>query len=502
MSLANNVSLLSTKASEFLETEKLLFIGGKFKPARSHETMASIDPSSGLEIARFAVGDAQDIDDAVIAARKAFESGPWPKMRPFEREALLLRLAVLIENEVQSLAEIESLDSGRMLINTRLFDAELSVHTLRYMAGWATKIQGRTMDLSVPYAPDQRFSGFTKRFPVGVIGAITPWNVPLGQAVWKIAPVLATGCTVVLKPAEQTSLTALRLAELCVEAGVPDGVVNVVTGLGSVAGAALVEHPGIDKITFTGSTAVGRMIAQSAAPRFKPYNLELGGKSPVVIAEDADLDLAIPGAAWAIYGNHGQNCCAGSRLFVHESLFDRVVEGVADIAKTIRLGPGLHPDTMMGPLVSQAHRNRVLGYVDSARSAGATVLSGGEALDGPGAYITPVIMTDLRHDHAAVQEEIFGPVVSAFRFSSTDEAIALANDVSFGLAASIWTSRIDTAQKFFDAFRAGTVWINTHNVLDIAIPFGGMKDSGVGHELGEEGLLAHTKLKVGIRREE
>jgi phenylacetaldehyde dehydrogenase len=501
MSLANDMSLLSPQAGEFLKSEKQLFIGGKFQPARSRQTMPSVDPSSGLEIARFASAGVEDIDDAVKAARKAFETGPWPKMRPFEREALLLRLAALIENEVQSLAEIESIDSGRMIVNTRLFDAELSVHTLRYMAGWATKIQGRTMDLSVPYVPDLHFSGFTKRFPIGVIGAITPWNVPLGQAVWKIAPALATGCTIVLKPAEQTSLTALRLAELCVEAGVPDGVVNIVTGIGSVAGAALVEHPGIDKITFTGSTAVGKMIAQSAAPRFKPYNLELGGKSPVVIAEDADLDIAIPGAAWAIYGNHGQNCCAGSRLFIHESVFDRVVEGVAKIAETIRLGPGLHPETMMGPLVSQAHRNRVLGYVDSARSAGATILSGGEAIEGPGAYITPVIMTDLRHDHAAVQEEIFGPVVSAFRFSSTDEVIALANDTKFGLAASIWTTRLDTAHRFFDAFRAGTVWINTHNVLDFSIPFGGVKDSGVGHELGEEGLLAHTKLKVGIMRE-
>ena len=500
MHMANDLGLLSSKASAFLGTEKQLYIGGKWQSARSGETLATVDPSSGLEITRIAAAKPEDIDTAVKAARAALESGPWPKMRPFEREALMLKLAALIEAEVDTLAEIESVDSGRLLMNTRLFDAELSVHALRYMAGWATKIQGRTTELSVPYLPDQRFSGFTKRYPIGVIGAITPWNVPLGQAVWKLAPVLATGCTIVLKPAEQASLTAVRLGELCAEAGIPDGVVNIVTGVGEVAGAALIAHPGVDKIAFTGSTEVGRLIAAEAAPRFKPYSLELGGKSPVVIAADADLDLAIPGAAWAIYGNHGQNCCAGSRLLVHEAVFDRVVEGVAQIAESIRLGPGLDPATMMGPLVSTSHRDRVLNYVNAAKGSGATVLSGGEAVEGPGAYIRPVIMTDISHGHPAVQEEIFGPVVSAFRFSSTDEAIAMANDVKFGLAASIWTTRIDTADRFFDAFRAGTVWVNTHNVLDLAVPFGGVKDSGVGHELAEEGLLSHTKLKVGIKR--
>ena len=314
MNLANDLSRLSEKASAFLGTEKKLFIDGQWRAAKSGETLAAIDPSSGTQVTRFAAGGAEDVDDAVKAARKAFETGPWSKMRPYQREALMLRLADLIEGEVQSLAEIETVNSGKLVANTRLFDAELSVHTLRYMAGWSTKIQGRTSDLSVPYLPDMRFSGFSKRYPVGVIAAITPWNVPLGQAVWKLAPALATGCTIILKPAEQTSLTALRLAELCAEAGIPDGVVNVVTGLGSVAGAALVDHPGVDKISFTGSTNVGRMIAASAAPRFKPYHLELGGKSPVIIAADADVEQAIPGAAWAIYGNQGQNCCAGSRL--------------------------------------------------------------------------------------------------------------------------------------------------------------------------------------------
>lgn len=498
--LANDYTRLTEASRSYASGTKQLFIGGQWREPLSSQYFPTIDPSQGDQIAMVAAAGAQDIDVAVSAARRAFETGPWPKMRPHQREALMLRLADLINEHAQELAEIETLDSGRLLVNTRLFDVDLSVYTLRYMAGWATKLEGRTSQLSVPYLPDMEFSGFTVHEPIGVVGAITPWNVPLGQAVWKLAPVLATGCTLVLKPAEQTPLTALRLAQLCQEAGVPAGVINVVTGIGEVAGAALVEHPGIDKMSFTGSTAVGKLIAGSLAPRLKPYSLELGGKSPVIVTEDADLDVAIPGAAWAIYGNHGQNCCAGSRLYVHQSIFQTVMDGIAKIADSLDLGPGLAASSQMGPLVNTAHRDRVLGYVEMAVRDGGELLCGGRPLDGPGAYLKPTVLTGLPHHHAAVQEEIFGPVLVAFPYATLDEALDRANETQYGLGASVWTTRLDTVQRCFRDIRAGTVWINTHNVLDLALPFGGHKSSGVGQELGKEGVLSHTRIKSGIIR--
>ncbi|MBR0988036.1 aldehyde dehydrogenase family protein [Bradyrhizobium liaoningense] len=499
--LSNDYSKLSEQARSFLQGEKQLFINGRWRSARRGSTLPVVDPTNGREVARIADAAEEDVDAAVEAARHAFESGPWPKMRPHEREQLMLRLADLIAAEIQPLAEIECVNSGKLIGNTRLFDAELSVHTLRYMAGWATKLHGQTMDLSVPYLPDQRFSGFTRRTPVGVVAGITPWNVPLCQAVWKLAPVLATGCTLVLKPAEQTSLTAIRLAKLCSRVGIPEGVVNVITGRGSVAGVALASHPGVDKISFTGSTNVGRHIAETAAKQLKRVSLELGGKSPVVIAPDADLDIAIPGAAWAIFGNNGQNCCAGSRLYVHTSIFDRVIEGVVKIADEMQLGPGLDPTSMMGPMVSVAHRSRVVQFVSSAVSAGASLLAGGDILPGPGAYLRPTILMGTPSDHDSVQQEIFGPVLNVFRFNDDAEAIRLSNDTRFGLGASIWTSRIATATRYLEAFRAGTVWINTHNILDLSLPFGGLRDSGIGQELGQEGVLSYTQLRAVVMRQ-
>ncbi|MFT4025645.1 MAG: aldehyde dehydrogenase family protein [Novosphingobium sp.] len=497
MSLANDLSLLSSQARAFLDADHALFIDGREIGAESGKRLDVVDPSSGEVVATIADAGAADVDRAIAAARRAFTDSAWSKLRPFQREAIMLRLASLIEAETASLAQIETVNSGKLIGNTLLFDAELPVHTLRYFAGWATKLHGETMDLSVPYLPQLRFDGLTKRAPIGVVAAITPWNVPLCQAVWKLAPVLATGCTLVLKPAEQTSLTALRLAQLCAEAGLPDGVFNVVTGSGAGAGAALANHPGIDKISFTGSTAIGRQIAESAARRLGKYTLELGGKSPVVIAPDADLDQAIPGAAWAIFGNHGQNCCAGSRLIAHASIFEEVVAGVVKIGRELVMGPGLDPGSMLGPMVSQRHRDRVAGFVDRARADGA-VVHGGETIAGAGAYISPAVITGVPIDHEAAQEEIFGPVQCAFAYHDDVEAIRLANATQYGLGASIWTSSITTQQRYFDAFDAGTVWVNTHNILDLALPFGGMRQSGVGHELGKEGLLAHTKLKASV----
>jgi len=497
MTMANDLSRLTAKAAAFIGGEKGLFIDGEWRAPRDGETLPVIDPSSGREVGRIAQASAADVDAAVTAARRALDDPAWARMKPHQREEIMLRLAELIRAEAPSLAEIETVNSGKLIANTRLFDVDLSVHTLRYMAGWATKLHGETMDLAVPYLPNMRFNGFTRRFPVGVVAAITPWNVPLCQAVWKLAPVLATGCTIVLKPSELTSLTALRLAELCDEAGVPPGVVNVLTGTGEVTGKVLIEHPGIDKINFTGSTRVGQFIAEHAARTFKHYNLELGGKSPLIIAEDADLEKAIPGAAWAIYGNSGQNCCAGSRALIHEKHFDKVIAGVAEIAASIRLGPGLDPASMMGPLVGAAHRARVAEHVDRARSAGAEVI-GGKVVEGDGSYFTPAIVTGLDHGHPTVQQEIFGPVLCAFPFRDDEEALRLANDTAFGLGASIWTQGLATANRYFERLKAGTVWINTHNILDLSLPFGGAKQSGVGTELGREGVLSHTVLRAGV----
>lgn len=496
--LSNDFNLLGAESRAFLEQEHSLRIGGRRVPSAGDRRVALVDPSSGSVVGHVPEATAQDVDAAVGAARQALEDGPWARMRPHERALAMSRLADFIEENGRELAELETINSGRLIANTRLFDVEFSAHVLRYMSGWATKIEGRTVDISAPYMPAGEFFSFTRREPVGVVAGIVPWNVPLCQAVWKLAPALAAGCTVVLKPAEPTPLTALRLADLALEAGIPAGVVNVVTGSGSVTGAALASHPGVDKISFTGSTATGRLIATHAAASFKKYNLELGGKSPVVIMPDADLDKAVPGAAWAIFGNHGQNCCAGSRLYVHETIFDKVVEGVADIARSLRLGPGLDPASQMGPLVSRAQQERVLGYIEAGRREGATVLTGGGALDHAGSYVEPTVLVNTTQRMRVVQEEIFGPVLVASRFSDEAEALRMANESEYGLGASIWTRDISRVHRFIKGFKAGNVWVNVHNVLDSALPFGGTKGSGVGHDLGEQSVLDHTRIKAAV----
>ena len=496
--LVNDLSLLGAPARSFLGARHRHFIGGQFVPGTSGETIAVVDPSSGVEVARVPAGNAADIDLAARAARQAFESGPWRKMRGPDRERCLLRLADLLEANAEEIAEIESVESGRILAATRVFDVEMSASYLRYMAGWATKITGQTVEVSVPYVAGGNFFGMTLREPVGVVGAITPWNVPLGQAIWKIAPALATGCTIVLKPAEQTPLTALRFAALVAEAGIPEGVVNVVTGYGESAGAALVAHPEVDKIGFTGSTEVGRLIGAAAARDMKRFTLELGGKSPMVVLEDADLEVTVAGTAMGIFANHGQNCCAGSRLFVHERVYDAVVDGIARIARDLKLGSPLDKTTQMGPLVSARQQQRVLDYIRSGKAQGASVVTGGEAIPGPGSYVKPTVLADVTPQMRVVQEEIFGPVLAVARFCDIEEVINRANDTQFGLGASVWTRSIDKAHWFIRHFRAGTVWVNTHTILDHSLPFGGLKYSGVGHELGEEAIHHHTQLKAAV----
>jgi phenylacetaldehyde dehydrogenase len=368
------------------------------------------------------------------------------------------------------------------------------------MAGWATKIEGSTIPISVPYTPGARYLAYTLREPVGVVGQIIPWNFPLLMAAWKLGPALAAGCTVVLKPAEQTPLSALRLGELIVEAGFPEGVVNIVTGYGETAGAALAAHPDVDKVAFTGSTAVGKLVLGAASGNLKKVSLELGGKSPNIVLRDADLDVAIPGAASGIFFNQGQCCCAGSRLFVEQPMFDRVVEGVAEEAKKIKIGPGLDPTTQMGPLVSDEQLARVCGYLESGFAEGAKAVVGGRKLGHKGYFVEPTVLVDTKPDMQVIREEIFGPVVAAIPFKDVDEVVSAANDTIFGLAAAVWTRDISKAHRIAAELHSGTVWINCYNIFDAALPFGGYKQSGWGREMGHDALDLYTQVKAVCAR--
>ena len=479
---------------EFLARPIGLLIDGKMAAAQSGKTFAVFDPGSGREIAQVAEGDAADIDLAVRAARRAFLDKAWSGMKAHARERLMHRLADLIEAHADELAELESLDQGKPVGMARHVDVAGTVDYIRYMAGWPSKLEGSTIPVSVPYMPN-RFFAYTMREPVGVIGCIVPWNFPLMMAAWKVAPALATGCTVVLKPAEQTPMTAIRFGQLVMEAGFPAGIVNVVPGFGATAGAALSGHPDVDKITFTGSTEVGRHIVQAATGNLKKVTLELGGKSPVIICDDADLDIAIGGAAMAIFFNQGQVCTAGSRLLVHKRNFDKVVEGVAAIAAGFKLGHGLDPESQLGPLVSKEQIDRVSGYVKCGLADGAKAAAGGQVLDRAGYFMQPTVLVDTRPGMTVVQEEICGPVVVAMPFSDMDEVAAAANSTEFGLGASIWTRDLNKMHALAPAIKSGTVWVNCHNVVDAAMPFGGFKQSGWGREHGKAGVELYTETK-------
>ncbi|MCU6599970.1 aldehyde dehydrogenase family protein [Peribacillus frigoritolerans] len=480
---------LNPRVQAFLKGTKKLLINGELVEAASGKTFETLDPSNGKVLAVVSEAGPEDVDKAVKAARTAFDNGPWKKMSASERSRLIYKLADLMEDHKEALAQLDTLDNGKPIGETTNADVPLAIDHFRYYAGWTTKIVGQTIPVAGNYF------NYTRHEAVGVVGQIIPWNFPLLMAAWKLGAALATGCTIVLKPAEQTPLSALYLGQLALEAGFPPGVLNVIPGFGETAGSPLVDHPDVDKIAFTGSTSVGKMIMRQASGTVKKISLELGGKSPNIILPDADMSKAIPGALMGIMFNQGQVCCAGSRLYIQKKSYDNVVADLVSHAKNIKQGAGLDPSTQIGPLVSSEQMERVGGYIEKGKSEGAEVVTGGNYGQGEGYFVTPTIFAGVEDEMTIAKEEIFGPVVAAMPFDDLDDVINRANNSEYGLAAGLWTQDVKKAHYVANELKAGTVWVNCYNAFDAASPFGGYKQSGIGREMGSYALDNYTEVK-------
>lgn len=489
----SNVEILPQVAA-FLARRHGCFIDGQWVLAEG-ERIAVVNPATGQTLCETLDAPLHVVEQAVQSSHKAFKSGVWSGLRPADRERILLNFTALVEAHAEELAQLETLSQGKSINLARGLDLNATVEFMRYMSGWATKIEGQTFDVSIPLPPGAKFTTFTKREPVGVVVGIVPWNFPLLIATWKLMPALATGCTVIIKPAMETPLTAMRLAELALEAGIPAGVFNVVTGGGASVGGVLTAHPLVSKVSFTGSTAVGKSVGVACMANMTRFALELGGKNPMIVLADADIDKAIQGAILGGLLNNGQVCAAASRFYVHRSIYSRFVDGLAAAVSAMPLGSGMNVDAAINPLVSRKQQQSVLGHIARARQEGARVVIGGEAVAGEGFYVQPTIFADIDHSMAVTHEEVFGPVLGVMAFDDEDAVIALANDNCYGLAASLWTNDLGKAMNLVPRIEAGTVWVNAHVLLDPAMPFGGVKQSGMGREFGRAVIEAYTELK-------
>ena len=471
------------------------FVDGTTQQNTKGARLSIHDPSTGDVLAQTIATSPVEVDAVVQSAHRTFKSGVWSGLTPSERERRLLRFADLVEAHGEELAQLETLNQGKSIHLSRAIEVGASVAYMRYMAGWATKIEGQTLDVSIPIPAQARFNAYTRREPAGVVAGIVPWNFPMMIALWKVMPALACGCTIVIKPADETPLTALRLAELAIDSGIPPGVFNVLVGRGAEAGAALVAHPLVNKVSFTGSTAVGKQVGIAALQNMTRFTLELGGKNPMLVLEDADLNKAVAGAIGGGLLNQGQVCAAASRIYVHASQYQRFVEALAAQVSAMTVGAGMDPTAQINPLVSRKQQDSVLGFLASARQEGARFAAGGKALDLPGYFVAPTVLADLDQRMTAVQEEIFGPVLSVVAYRNLDEALHMVNDSRYGLTASIWSNDLARVMELIPQVEAGTVWVNNHVPVDPNMPFGGFKQSGMGREFGRSAIEGFTELK-------